>query len=60
MSSWTKLLGKSGSKFEQVVKRLREVGLPECAAKYAKLEKKLVEFKVEAMLAEHANRWREI
>jgi hypothetical protein len=55
MSSWTKLLGKSGFKFEQILKRLREVGLPEQAKKYAELEKKLIGFKVEAMLAEHAN-----
>jgi hypothetical protein len=50
---WTKLVGKSGSKFDKVLERLRGVGLLEYAARYAKLEEKLVAFKVEAMLAEH-------
>jgi hypothetical protein len=53
MSRWTKLVGKSGSKFEQILKRLHEVGLPEQAKKHASLEEKLVAYKVEAMLAEH-------
>jgi hypothetical protein len=50
---WTKLVGKSGPKFDNVLKRLRGVGLLEQAEKYAKLEQRIVEFKVEAMLAEH-------
>ena len=52
MSRWTKLVGKSGPRFEQILKRLHEVGLTEQAKKYAELEEKLVAYKVKAMLAE--------
>jgi len=51
-SSWTKLVGKSGEKFKMVADRLRAVKLPEQAEKYAALERRLVENKIEVLLAE--------
>jgi len=51
-TSWTKLAGKSGDTFNKVISRLREVGLPEYAKKYAKLEQKLIQHKVRLLLGE--------
>ena len=52
ISRWKKLVGKSGDRFEAVCNRLREIDLPRQAKKYANLEKRLVKYKVDAMLAE--------
>ena len=49
---WTKLVGKSGPRFNSIVGRLRDVGLPERAMRYADLEKTLVEYKVRALLGD--------
>ena len=51
-NSWTKLVGKSGPWFNSMVGRLRDIGLPERATKYAKLEKVLIDYKVRALLGD--------
>jgi hypothetical protein len=44
--SWTKLITKSGTKFNLVLERLREIQLPEVAAPYRELRKIVVNAKL--------------
>jgi hypothetical protein len=44
------LLPKSGRNFDEVTRHLRAVHLPASAAKYAALEKQLINYKVELLL----------
>lgn len=51
ITRWTKLAGKKGANYTKVIQRLEEVDLPMHAKKYAKLEKALIDHKVEVLVA---------
>jgi hypothetical protein len=46
--SWTKLITKSGPKFNTVLKRFNEISLPEIAERYAGLRQRVVGAKLES------------
>jgi hypothetical protein len=52
ISRWTKLAGKKGPNYDEVIQRLKDVDFPRRAEKYAELEKALVDHKVKVLLAE--------
>jgi hypothetical protein len=45
--SWTKLITKSGPKFNKVLERFKEISLPQVAGQYAELRQRVVGAKLE-------------
>jgi hypothetical protein len=46
--SWTKLITKSGSKFNAVMERFKEISLPQTAGQYIELRQRVVGAKLES------------
>jgi hypothetical protein len=46
--SWTKLITKSGPKFNMVLERFKEISLPQIADQYSELRQRVVGAKLEA------------
>jgi hypothetical protein len=45
--SWTKLLPKSGPKFTDALQHLKDCKIPEWAAKYSRLQEKIIQHKLD-------------
>lgn len=46
--SWTKLITKSGPKFNRVLERFKEISLPQTASQYISLRQKVIAAKLES------------
>jgi hypothetical protein len=47
LKSWTKLITKSGPKFNAILKRLQEISIPQVAEQYIELRQRVIVAKLE-------------